>query len=128
MIVARRRDQGGQVVAARDAVAGVPMRSVVLPLVEGVQGRDPRLDEQALEDLVRRQAGEEEVPAWAQRAAVGDRPLTYRVRSGDSLGLIAARTMGSANRWRRLYEHNRDVIGPNPERLTEGMELRIPSD
>lgn len=64
----------------------------------------------------------------ATRSATGDRPLTYRVRPGDSLSVIAARTMGSGSRWRRLYEFNRDTIGPSPERLREGMELRIPQD
>jgi nucleoid-associated protein YgaU len=62
------------------------------------------------------------------RAASGDRPRTWRVRSGDTLSLIAARTMGNGNQWRRLYEYNRSTIGANPERLQEGMELRIPQD
>jgi nucleoid-associated protein YgaU len=61
-------------------------------------------------------------------AASGDRPRTYRVRSGDSLSRIAARTMNDGGEWRRLYEFNRAVIGSNPERLREGMELRIPQD
>lgn len=62
------------------------------------------------------------------RAASGDRPRTWRVRAGDTLSLIAARTMGDGNQWRRLYEYNRSTIGANPERLQEGMELRIPQD
>lgn len=62
------------------------------------------------------------------RAASGDRPRTYRVRSGDSLSIIASRTMDDGNAWHRIYELNRSVIGPNPERLVEGMELRIPQD
>lgn len=62
------------------------------------------------------------------RAASGDRPRTYRVRAGDSLSIIASRTMDDGNAWHRIYELNRNVIGPNPERLVEGMELRIPQD
>lgn len=62
------------------------------------------------------------------RAASGDRPRTYRVRAGDNLSLIASRTMRDGNQWRRIYELNRAQIGPNPERLIEGMELRIPQD
>lgn len=71
----------------------------------------------------------EEVAGEAlDRAASGDRPRTYRVRAGDSLSIIASRTMDDGNAWHRIYELNRNVIGPNPERLVEGMELRIPQD
>jgi hypothetical protein len=62
------------------------------------------------------------------RAASGERPRTWRVRPGDTLSLIAARTMGNGNQWQRIYEYNRSMIGANPERLREGMELRIPQD
>lgn len=81
---------------------------------------DPRVEEM--------RSGEGDAEAVATRSATGDRPLTYRVRSGDSLSVIASRTMGSSGHWRRLYEFNRDTIGPSPERLREGMELRIPQD
>lgn len=67
---------------------------------------------------------EEEVAA----AASGDRPRTYRVQSGDSLSIIARRTMNDGSLWRELFEHNRSLIGPDPERLQVGMELRIPQD
>lgn len=62
------------------------------------------------------------------RAASGDRPRTYRVRAGETLSLIARRTMGDGNAWPRIYELNRSLIGPNPEAIAEGMELRIPQD
>lgn len=62
------------------------------------------------------------------RAASGDRPRTYTVQAGDSLSRIAARTMDDGNAWRRLYELNRNVIGPNPDGLREGMVLRVPQD
>lgn len=80
--------------------------------------RDPRLEYDSAE----------ETPAHIIRAATGDRPLTYRVRAGDSLSLIAQRTMGSGNHWHRIHELNRQLIGPDPARLVEGMELRIPQD
>jgi cell envelope opacity-associated protein A len=62
------------------------------------------------------------------RAASGDRPRTYRVRAGETLSLVARRTMGDGNAWPRIYELNRSIIGPNPEAIAEGMELRIPQD
>jgi nucleoid-associated protein YgaU len=60
--------------------------------------------------------------------ALGNRPRTYRVAAGDTLSLIAARTMGDGAQWQRIYELNRDLIGANPERLQLGVELRIPQD
>lgn len=61
-------------------------------------------------------------------AASGDRPRTYVVGPGDSLSIIAQRTMGDGMAWPQLYEFNRNVIGPDPGALRQGMELRIPQD
>ncbi len=56
------------------------------------------------------------------RAAGG---RTVKVGKGESLSLIAARELGDAKYWTKLYEANRDVIS-NPDRLKVGAELRIP--
>jgi nucleoid-associated protein YgaU len=61
-------------------------------------------------------------------AASGDRPRTWVVQPGDSLSIIAARTMGDGLAWPRIYELNRTLIGPDPQALQAGMELRIPQD
>ena len=61
-------------------------------------------------------------------AASGDRPRTYVVQSGDSLSIIAQRTMGDGLAWPRIFELNRSVIGANPQAPRVGMELRIPQD
>ena len=61
-------------------------------------------------------------------AASGDRPRTYVVGPGDSLSIIAQRTMGDGLAWPQLYEFNRSVIGADPGALRQGMELRIPQD
>ncbi|MFN3430726.1 MAG: LysM peptidoglycan-binding domain-containing protein, partial [Candidatus Sericytochromatia bacterium] len=50
----------------------------------------------------------------------------YTVRPGDTLSAIAARTLGSASRWRELYELNRVAVGPNPGALKVGTRLRMP--
>jgi nucleoid-associated protein YgaU len=50
---------------------------------------------------------------------------TYVVRSGDTLGRIAQRIMGSATRVDALFAANRDVLD-SPNDLTVGVELRIP--
>jgi polar amino acid transport system substrate-binding protein len=53
---------------------------------------------------------------------------TYVVRPGDTLSRIARKHYGAAwaTSWQRIYEANRDVIGPDPGRLEVGMKLEIP--
>ncbi len=50
----------------------------------------------------------------------------YTVRPGDSLSEIALRIMGSAGRWRQLYELNRDAIA-NPDAIRVGTVLKVPT-
>lgn len=51
---------------------------------------------------------------------------TYTVQSGDTLFLIAQKVYGDGDRWREIYEANRDQIGGNPEQIQVGMVLVIP--
>jgi nucleoid-associated protein YgaU len=51
---------------------------------------------------------------------------TYTVDSGDNLSAIAKQELGDANRWREIYELNKDVIGDNPDLIQPGMELKLP--
>ena len=51
----------------------------------------------------------------------------YTVDSGDNLSNIAKQELGDANRWREIYELNKDVIGDNPDLIQPGMELKLPS-
>jgi LysM repeat protein len=60
-------------------------------------------------------------PAPAPTKAI---PLTYTVRSGDSLSSIAAR-FGIAD-WHTLYNANVKVIGSNPNLIRAGWVLTIP--
>ena len=52
---------------------------------------------------------------------------TYTVDSGDNLSAIAQQELGDANRWREIYDLNKDVIGNNPDLIQPGMELKLPS-
>lgn len=51
------------------------------------------------------------------------RPATYSVRSGDSLSVIAQRTLGSSTRWREIQAANGNI---NPHALVIGSTLKIP--
>ncbi|QBQ55721.1 PRC-barrel domain-containing protein [Nitrosococcus wardiae] len=52
-------------------------------------------------------------------------PQTVTVQQGDTLASIAQRVYGNADKWRLIYEANRDKI-EDPERLLVGTELTIP--
>ena len=61
-------------------------------------------------------------PAPAAPAAAGG---TYTVRSGDTLSEIAGRTLGDADRWREIYDLNRDQLS-DPNEIHAGQVLKLP--
>lgn len=50
---------------------------------------------------------------------------TYTVKRGDTLSEISQQLLGTARRWREIYEMNRDAIR-DPDNLIAGTELKIP--
>jgi nucleoid-associated protein YgaU len=62
------------------------------------------------------------IPARAQLDPV----KSYRVHSSDTLISIARKLYGSPQDWQKIYDANRDTIGPNPARLKVDMVLRLP--
>jgi len=50
----------------------------------------------------------------------------HTVASGDTLSAISLKYYKTANRWKEIYEANKDVIGDNPGMIKPGMELVIP--
>ena len=50
---------------------------------------------------------------------------TYTVVQGDSLSKIAKHRYGDANKWRTIYEANRDLI-KDPDLIYPGQSFRIP--
>ncbi len=50
---------------------------------------------------------------------------THTVASGETLSLIARAHTGDANRWRELYELNKDKF-PDPDRIRPGVRIKIP--
>jgi nucleoid-associated protein YgaU len=51
---------------------------------------------------------------------------SYTVEPGDTLRSIAQQVYGDAAQWPRIYDANRETIGPNPDALSAGTQLRIP--
>ena len=49
----------------------------------------------------------------------------YIVQSGDSLSKISRKFYGDANKWKQIYEANKDVV-KNPDLIQPGWRLRIP--
>jgi LysM repeat protein len=52
--------------------------------------------------------------------------VIYIVRSGDTLSKIARDHYGNANRWREIFEANRNII-KNPNMIHVGWKLSIPN-
>lgn len=49
----------------------------------------------------------------------------YTVKSGDTLGAIAASELGSADRYMEIFEMNRPMLS-NPDNIDVGQTLRLP--
>lgn len=52
-------------------------------------------------------------------------PRWYKVKKGDTLSAIAREYYGDASQYRKIFDANRDVLS-DPDRIKEGVELRIP--
>jgi nucleoid-associated protein YgaU len=50
----------------------------------------------------------------------------YVVQPGDTLQSIAEEQYGDAGEWPKIYQANRDAIGPNPDALVAGTTLELP--
>lgn len=55
-----------------------------------------------------------------------DTSTTYTVVSGDSLSKIAKREYGDAQKWRVIFEANRDLV-KDPDLIHPGQVLKIPA-
>jgi nucleoid-associated protein YgaU len=72
--------------------------------------------------------GSSTAPPASTSPTAADAPLaarTYTVAAGDNLSKIAKRFYGNANKWKRIFEANRDTI-KNPDLIHPGQVLKIP--
>jgi nucleoid-associated protein YgaU len=51
---------------------------------------------------------------------------SYTVKEGDTLSLIAKKIYGDESKYKKIYEANKDLIGPDPDMIKVGQELTIP--
>lgn len=72
-------------------------------------------------------------PAAAHHSTEPNGSPVVRVRSGDTLWAIAARTLGPAasqadvaSYWRRIHAANAAAIGPDPDLIHPDQQLRLP--
>jgi nucleoid-associated protein YgaU len=72
-----------------------------------------------------RSGGSSTAPTAAQPTSTVSSGKTYIVAKGDSLSKIAQREYGDANKWRTIYEANRDLI-KDPDLIYPGQELKVP--
>ena len=101
---------------AKAAAAAVALREAIAR-AEGVDDAQcRRAVREAEQVLYRRQL--------AVARVTGARSL-YRVRTSDSLDLIASRFYGDSSRWKEVHEANRTVLA-DPDHLTPGITLVIP--
>lgn len=63
----------------------------------------------------------------ASTAATPATARTYTVVSGDSLSKIAKHVYGHANRWRDIFDANRDQLD-DPDLIKPGQVLKLPAD
>jgi nucleoid-associated protein YgaU len=64
-------------------------------------------------------------PHVAQPSTTGAASRNYTVIEGDSLSKIALQEYGDANKWRAIYEANRDRI-KDPDLIHPGQVLTVP--
>jgi nucleoid-associated protein YgaU len=49
----------------------------------------------------------------------------YQIRKNDRYISIAREQLGDSNRWREIYELNKDKF-PDPQRIREGVRIKLP--
>lgn len=55
--------------------------------------------------------------------------MWYTIESQeDWLSRLAGRFLGNVQDWAKIYESNKDIIGPNPDKIVPGMRIWIPVD
>ena len=54
--------------------------------------------------------------------------IKHTVQTGETLSDVAKAMLGSAGRWKEVYEYNRERIGESPNHVRVGLTLVFPSE
>jgi nucleoid-associated protein YgaU len=52
-------------------------------------------------------------------------PLTYTIEPGDFLIQIAKKFLGDGDRWREIYNKNKDILGKYPNSIRSGQVIKL---
>ena len=66
-----------------------------------------------------------DVQSGSSSTAPADQPRTYTVQAGDNLTKIARQVYGDGNKWKAIFDANRDKI-KNPDLIHPGEVLTLP--
>jgi nucleoid-associated protein YgaU len=66
-------------------------------------------------------------PKTSEREKPSPNAREYIVRPGDTLVDIARAIYGDGAKWKSIYDANKSAIGSDPDHVTVGMKLTIPS-
>lgn len=66
------------------------------------------------------------VPTMAPVVATIEAGSEYTVQKNDSLWKIAAKTYGSGENWKAIYEANKEKLGNNASVISEGTKINLP--
>jgi nucleoid-associated protein YgaU len=85
------------------------------------------IDRDHIWDLIKKQAGWESEIVADIKVEKTDVYGYWTVKSGDSLSKIAKDVYDNAGQYMKIYEANKDVIGPNPDLIKPGQRLVLPN-
>lgn len=72
----------------------------------------------------RKMAGKARIMSNA--AFAREKQISYTIKKGDTLWNLAKRYLGNGALYTKIYELNRDVIGPDPLNLQAGIVVTLP--
>ncbi|MNX35900.1 LysM domain/BON superfamily protein [compost metagenome] len=72
------------------------------------------------------EAPKTEAPKTEAPKATNPGYVSYTVRSGDTLSSIAQAALGDSDRWREIYDLNKNAIGSNPNVIIPGTMIKLP--
>ena len=120
------------VISTTDSLPSIAMRyygSADPEMIEGIRLANPILSQGGFREGIKLKIPPAAVARQTPVDFLAHTPAgvekIYIVRPGDTLSKIAARKYGNGNKWRHIFNANKDKIS-KPSALRVGMKLRLP--